>query len=108
MTVRGATGGLIGTSVVICGGRPKTDNCYVINGKQAGFLGKMTTKRSYAASVIINSKLLWITGGLVGGNILASSEFVSLEGTAVFQGIEGEYKKNCFFAIKLALKRPHA
>ena len=64
ISVYGATGGLLGTSPIICGGCcPITDKCYVINKKKAKLVGKMSTKRNHAASVTINDTLLWVTGG---------------------------------------------
>ena len=79
--VQGATGGLLGTIPIICGGYPATDECYKITAKEVVLVVKMTTKRAGAASVTINSTSLWITGGLNGNNVLSSSEFVQMEGT---------------------------
>ena len=74
-----ATGGLLGTNAVVCGGYPATDECYKITSKQAIKLGQMNTKRYYAASVTINSNTLWVTGGWDDGT-LSSTEFVYLNG----------------------------
>ena len=84
ITIRGATGGLLGTSPIICGGGglPITDKCYVINKKKAKLVGKMSTKRYLAASVTINDTLLWVSGGKYdkyNDNTLSSSEFFHLE-----------------------------
>ena len=79
--VGGATGGLLGTIPIICGGFLHTDECYKITAKEAVLVVKMTTKRAGAASVTISSISLWITGGSDGNNLLSSSEFVQMEGT---------------------------
>ena len=48
---------------------------------QAIKLGQMNTKRLNAASVTINSNILWVTGGKDDeGNYLSSTEFVYLNG----------------------------
>ncbi len=66
--VHEATGGLVGSHPVVCGDRyPYTDECYKIGEKKADLVAQMTTKRGYAASVTINSTLLWITGGWIEG-----------------------------------------
>ena len=79
--VEGATGGLLGTHAVLCGGGyPATDECYKITSKETIKFGQMNTKRVSAASVTINSNTLWVTGGYDGNNILSSTEFVYLNG----------------------------
>ena len=84
--VDSATGGVIKETVVICGGGipgETFDECYSLNGKVATLITHMSTKREYAASLVINGASLWITGGY---NIdtdgrLASSEYITLEGS---------------------------
>ena len=58
-------GGLIGNIAVICGGNSgdRNDECYEVTSNKVVPFGKMTTKRSGAASVVINNDVLWITGG---------------------------------------------
>merc|ERR1719219_570331 len=52
-----ATGGLIGSSPLICGGEsPRTDACYII-GQQETVVVTMTTPRSYASSIVFNGRL---------------------------------------------------
>ena len=78
--VYGATGGLLGSNPVVCGGWPYTDECYKISAKKADLVVKMTTKRGNVASVTINGTLLWITGGAdASNNYLSSTEFIHLE-----------------------------
>ena len=72
----GATGGLIGNTVMICGGL-YVDECYSINPYQKV---KMSVWRYYAASVVIDDKTLWVTGGWNDG-YLASTEYVTTAGT---------------------------
>ena len=83
--VDSATGGLIGTTPIICGGwsdiyASDTDECYIINAKKVEPFGKMSTKRYFAASVTLNYTLLWITGGKSIDNFLSSTEFIHREG----------------------------
>ena len=67
--VNHATGGLLGTNIVVCGGGdPATDECYKITSKETIKFGQMNTKRYAAASVTINSNTLWVTGGWDGNN----------------------------------------
>ena len=83
MAVGGATIGLLGKEVLVCGGYDGTsiiDECYSINSKGTVFVTKMTHKRDYAASVNINEDTIWITGGW-NGNYLSSSEFMTVEGS---------------------------
>ena len=82
MDVRFATGGLLGTNIVVCGGGdPATDECYKITSKETIKFGQMNTKRDSAASVTINSNTLWVTGGWdYAYHYLSSTEFVYLNG----------------------------
>ena len=73
-----ATGGLIGSSPLICGGwSPRTDACYII-GKQETVAVTMTTPRIEAASIVFNGRL-FIAGGLGGSGRLKSTEWISPE-----------------------------
>ena len=88
--VQRATGGLVGDLAVICGGWSgidAIDECYKVTANKAVLLGKMTTKRAFAASVVIND-FLWVTGGWIkdnewntGWHFLTSTNFVYLNGS---------------------------
>ena len=72
MAVTGATIGLLGNEVLVCGGSTGTsytDECYSIKSKGTEFVTKMTHKRSYAASVNINEDTIWITGCQSGSKV---------------------------------------
>ena len=87
--VESATGGLINDVVVICGGGISAgsfseafDECYSLNGKTATLITHMSVKRLYAASLVIDKTKLWITGGYsTDTGTLASSEYITLEGS---------------------------
>ena len=81
--VQGATGGLLGTTPVVCGGGPPvTNKCYKMAGNKVYHIVSMTTERRFASSVTIDDRILWITGGLDdNNNLLSSSEFVQLDGS---------------------------
>ena len=88
--IQRATGGLVGDLPVICGGWSgidAIDECYKVTANKAVLLGKMTTKRASAASVVMND-FLWVTGGLIkdnewntGWHFLTSTNFVYLNGS---------------------------
>jgi hypothetical protein len=81
--VFGATGGLIGSTVIICGGwkgGSLVDECYSLTFDKATLVTHMSVGRAYAASIVLNDKTLWITGGY-GGEYLASTEYVTVIGT---------------------------
>ena len=75
--VRGATGGLLQNSPVICGGDygifSYSKDCVVIG--QPKMEMKMIEKRSDAASVMLNQGTLWIVGGH-NGSRLKSTEYI--------------------------------
>lgn len=88
--LEGATGGFIGDTILICGGRHDdgqsksySDECYKMNGQTATLVTSMSTKRSFAASIVLNGTTLWITGGWSedNGKRLASSEFIKINST---------------------------
>ena len=91
--VTGATGGVIGKTVVICGGHKAdwsvSDECYSLTFNKRTFVTNMSVRRRYAASIVLNNNTLWVTGGSTGGSTggplsvgyLASTEKVRLEGT---------------------------
>ena len=79
-----ATGGVIQDVVVICGGgdaNTEFNECYSLNGNAATLITHMSAKRQYAASLVIDKTKLWITGGVYLDDNLASSEYITLEGT---------------------------
>ena len=80
--VSGATGGLIGDTVIICGGWD-VDECYSLTSEKATLVTHMSVGREYAASIVINDNTLWVTGGYSygGGGYLASTEYVTVTGT---------------------------
>ena len=64
--VRGATGGLIGDTVIICGGSDgsSVDECYSLTSKKATLVTHMSVGRRYAASIVLHDNTLWVTGGV--------------------------------------------
>jgi hypothetical protein len=78
--VRTATGGLIGDTVIICGGISPAivDKCYSLTSEKATLVTHMSVGRYFAASIVINDNTLWVTGGWGVG---ASTEYVTLTGT---------------------------
>ena len=104
----GATGGLVGDTVIICGGFNGTfsfvdewitDECYSLTSKKATLVTHMSVGRLYTASIVLNDNTLWVTGGRFGricvdqkcNGTLASTENVTLTDTM------GEFvkKKQC-------------
>ena len=82
ISVYGATGGLIGDTVIICGGwgtgnGSHVDECYSLTSEKATLVTQMSVGRGYAASVVVNDNKLWVTGGYGG----ASTEYVTATGT---------------------------
>jgi hypothetical protein len=81
--VYGATSGLIGDTVIICGGvysNWDVDKCYSLTSEKATLVTHMSVGRWDAASIVINDNILWVTGGYNGGR-LASTEYVTVTGT---------------------------
>ena len=88
ISVDGAIGGLVGDTVIICGG--KADNgyfvneCYSLTSEKATHVTHMSVGRRSAASIVINDNTLWVTGGYkYDGEYLAfaSTEYVTVMGT---------------------------
>ena len=80
--VVGATGGLIGDTVIICGGWYNVDECYSMTSEKATLVTHMSVGRFHAASIVINDNILWVTGGEdYNFNNLASTEYVTVTGT---------------------------
>ena len=85
-SIWGATGGLIGDTVIICGGDDGDsfiDECYSFTSEKATLVTHMYLARSdAAASIVINDNTLWITGGWhYPPGHLASTEYVTVTGT---------------------------
>ena len=84
--VSGVTGGLIGDTVVICGGY-NISECYSLTSKKATLVTHMSVGRLYTASIVLNDNTLWVTGGRSPGGYntgdLASTEYVTLTGTII-------------------------
>ena len=87
--VYGASGALVGTTMVSCGGRSGRyphytyyDSCYSFDkqNNQWKFLSKMSKARKGTAAISIHNGV-WITGGYDGDNRLSSTEFIFLNGT---------------------------
>ena len=80
--LKGATGGLLGTNAIVCGGfEPTSDECHKITQKKTEFLTKMLSKRYNAASLVVKGIYLWVSGGNDGSTTLSSSEFIEIETT---------------------------
>ena len=73
-----ATGVFIGGSLVVCGGFPETQDCYILKkgGKSFEPLPPMKEKRSGAKSIVVQDQI-WITGGHDGNKGLKSTEFLN-------------------------------
>ena len=89
MDFYGATGGLIGNTVLICGGygslnssysQSYLDDCYSMTSQKVTLVTHLSVKKEYAASIVLNDNTLWVTGGK-NSKILASTEYVTISGT---------------------------
>jgi hypothetical protein len=83
ISVLAATGGLIGDTVIICGGNDGSwdnDECYSLTSEKATLVTHMSVGRYFAASIVLNDNTLWVTGGLNIG-YLASTDYVKMTGT---------------------------
>ena len=75
-----AVGGFIDNTPIVCGDTNYSpDDCLIFGQSQT--LLPMAGQRYYAASVMLNSIMMWITGGIDQGNYLDTSEYVTLEKT---------------------------
>merc|ERR1712062_676243 len=78
-----STGGLLGTTPVICGGlNSKFQNYF----NECLFYGTnnvitMNSKRYYHSSVALSDERIWILGGYGSGGRLDSTEFITTNGT---------------------------
>ena len=98
-----ATGGVIQDVVVICGGGAigtQFNECYSLNGKTATIITHMSVKRNNAASLVIDKTKLWITGGWSSDTgRLASSEFITLEGSELGPELPNPIHSHALVAI---------
>ena len=86
MNSYGATGGLLGSTPLICGGITNgisSDTCYTLDKDKATDAAKLSVKRAHSTSIILNSTHLWISGGIdkEAELIHSSSELVNIEST---------------------------
>ena len=88
ISVNGAVGGLIGNTVLICGGhrhgngnKTYVDACHSLTSQKATLVTHMSIGRDNAASIVLSGTILWVTGGSNEENILASTENVSIDGS---------------------------
>ena len=83
--LKGATGGLIGDTIIICGGFnigwDKVDECYSLTSEKATLVTHMSVRRSTAASIVFNDNALWVTGGSSNVGLHASTEYVTMTQT---------------------------
>ena len=84
----GMTGGLIGDTVIICGGiiSDISDwnsfaNCYSLTFEKATLVTHMSVGRTFAASIVFNENALWVTGGSYYDVLHASTEYVTMTKT---------------------------
>ena len=90
----GATGGLIGDTVIICGGFNSTqgtfshvdewitNECYSLTSEKATLVTHMSFRRASAASIVFNGNALWVTGGFYDNiGVLDSTEYVTMTKT---------------------------
>ena len=89
ISLYGATGGLIGDTVIICGGRggwgfdgTYFDECYSLTSEKATLVTHMSFRRASAASIVFNDNALWVTGGFYHSiGVLDSTEYVTMTKT---------------------------
>ena len=82
----GATGGLLGSTPLICGGITNgitSDSCYILDKDKATNVTKLSVKRAHSTSIILDSTHLWITGGIdeEAELVHSSSELVNIDST---------------------------
>ena len=85
IAVGGATGGLIGDTVMTCGGSDGSyvDVCYSLTSQHVTSITHMSVGRSFAASIVLNENTLWVTGGLGDSGLLESTEKITITGTSL-------------------------
>ena len=87
--IHGATGGLVGNTVIICGGSYfysypysiSINECYSLTSQKVKLVTHMSVLRTSAASIVLNETILWVTGGWSGTESYSSTEYVSLSET---------------------------
>ena len=90
--VSGTTSGLLGNTVMICGGfnddvfdiylYSLANECYSFTAQKATLITYMFVERIYAASIVLNDNTLWVTGGeSKDGYPIASTEYVKMSGS---------------------------
>jgi hypothetical protein len=108
--VKGATGGVIGDTVIICGGYDGddiVDKCYRLTSEETTFVTQMLVERQNAASIVLNDNILWVTGGWSGayvgtgwsGAYLASTEYVTVSGTMLGPNLTQALTNHAMVAI---------
>ena len=93
-TIGGFSG--VNPSIIVCGGKDSdmsvSDICNIVTPKKTEILTKMLSARNNAASLIIKEKILWVSGGNNGNNVLSSSEYIDIEtraGPEIPEALEG-------------------
>ena len=107
ISVVGATGGLVGDTVIICGGDggplKRVDECYSLTSEKATIVTHMSVKRENAASIVLDGNILWVTGGSgsVSGVVVqhASTEYVTLAGTMLGPNLPQALTNHAMVAI---------
>ena len=106
ISVDGATGGLIGETVIICGGGYHNgynytiiDECYSLTSEKATLFTHMSVERRSAASIVMDDNILWVTGGYSGAFHLASTEYVTVTGTMLGPNLPQALTNHAMVAI---------
>ena len=106
ISVEGATGGLIGETVIICGGGYESDynhtiydECYSLTSEKATLVTHMSVEREYAASIVLDDNILWVTGGWSGAFHFASTEYVTMTGTMLGPNLPQALTNHAMVAI---------
>ena len=110
--VVGATGGLVGDTVIICGGvwigsgsdqSNQFDGCYSLTSEKATIVTQMSVERDYAASIVLDDNILWVTGGSSSASgvvvQLSSTEYVTLAGTMLGPNLPQALTNHAMVAI---------
>ena len=100
--VEAATGGLIGDTVIICGGKDSgssVDECYSLTSEKATLVTHMSVGRRFAASIVFNDNTLWVTGGYNYDGILATTEYVTVTGTMLGPDLPMALESHAMVAI---------
>ena len=100
-----ATGGLIGDTVIICGGFAGSfvDECYSLTSEKATLVTHLSVARHLPASIVLNDNILWVTGGYNltynYGEYLASTVYVRMTGTMLGPDLPMGLNKHAMVAI---------